>query len=672
MADLKRKIAAILAADVAGYSRLVALDEENTLRRLAAYREVFDDFVHRAGGRIFNTAGDSVMCEFASAVEATRCAIDIQESLRTRNLDLPQDRRLQFRIGISIGDVVERGGDLLGDGVNIAARLEGLAEPGGICVSRSVYEAVANKISLPFRDLGQQEVKNIPQPVHAFLVDWQGGKQGAPLPGLAVEGAGAPARASSRALWAALAVLVAVALAGGAFLVLRPAPVPSPTPQALADRPAPQPQASKQATPPATSPPAGAAPAASTPAAAPPKPAMPDNATPAEAFAALARAGGIVPDARTPAEHYHNARLYEARGDQAAARRAYLALADLGTDHLDPHLRFSALLRVQDGRAGAREVYAELAARKATRAIELVRALQFEGDERRVRVETFARLNPDYGPAQFLLADEYSQDRLGSQTIADRRAEYEALGRFLQAEKDGTLAALFLDHALLAQWLDRARIRHANLDAVLRNAGLAPTANFVRSNTGWMVALSLPEAATEIDWKLGDAPEFKPTGSLNTLDQRTGKPMPNTSFELPVGTGSTTLHVRYRDARGLPQGPFEIAFDPSQALVAMQRDVLTRMPGSWVAFRKDPPFDRYLYFTHLMSYRCAISKAMLGIDGGPLEIDLPMPPCDERDPYALPPDARPYLTLPPAAKSVSVQLTFVDGTTSDIQVFRRD
>ena len=133
---MKRKIAAILAADVAGYSRLVAEDEEETLTRLAAFRQVFDDFVGRCGGRIFNTAGDSVMCEFDSAVEAVRAAIDIQEALRTRNRALPPGRRLQFRIGITIGDVVERGGDLLGDGVNIAARLESLAEPGGICVSR--------------------------------------------------------------------------------------------------------------------------------------------------------------------------------------------------------------------------------------------------------------------------------------------------------------------------------------------------------------------------------------------------------------------------------------------------------------------------------------------------------------------------------------------------------
>src|SRR5271170_5154816 len=167
---MNRKIAAIFAADIAGYSKLVAEDEEETLRRLASYREVMDDFIARAGGRIFNTAGDAVLAEFSSAVEAVRCAIDIQESLRTRNMAYPPSRQMSFRIGITIGDVVERDGDLLGDGVNIAARLEGLAEVGGICVSRAVHEQVANKLSVQFADIGAQEVKNIPTPVHAYMI----------------------------------------------------------------------------------------------------------------------------------------------------------------------------------------------------------------------------------------------------------------------------------------------------------------------------------------------------------------------------------------------------------------------------------------------------------------------------------------------------------------------
>jgi class 3 adenylate cyclase/regulator of sirC expression with transglutaminase-like and TPR domain len=167
---VERKITVILAADVAGYSRLVAEDEEETLQRLASYREVFSDFITRSGGRIFNTAGDAILAEFPSAVYAVRCALDVQEAIRARNLAYPQSRHMNFRIGISVGDVVQRDGDLLGDGVNVAARLEGMAPPGGVCISRSVHEAVANKISLKFTDLGNRQLKNIPDPVHAYAI----------------------------------------------------------------------------------------------------------------------------------------------------------------------------------------------------------------------------------------------------------------------------------------------------------------------------------------------------------------------------------------------------------------------------------------------------------------------------------------------------------------------
>jgi class 3 adenylate cyclase len=202
---MKRKIAAIMAADIAGYSRLVAEDEEETLRRLAAYRAVIDDFIAKAGGRIFNTAGDAVMAEFASAVEAVRCAIDVQESLRTRNLAYPPSRQMHFRIGITIGDVVERDGDLLGDGVNIAARLEGLAQVGGICISRAVHEQVANKLSVQFEDIGEQQVKNIPTPVHTYMLQLRG-EDG-------VKAAAAPRKSSpsaSRWKWPAVIALAGV------------------------------------------------------------------------------------------------------------------------------------------------------------------------------------------------------------------------------------------------------------------------------------------------------------------------------------------------------------------------------------------------------------------------------------------------------------------------------
>lgn len=170
-ADMNRKIAAILAADVAGYSRLVAADEEAALRRLVEAQAVFKERIAVYRGRIFNTAGDAILAEFPSAVDATRAALDIQREMASRNADYAVNDRFLFRIGLNIGDVVEHEGDLLGDGVNIAARIQTLAPPGGLAISHWVREHVAGKVTTVFRDIGRQALKNIPTPVHVFIVD---------------------------------------------------------------------------------------------------------------------------------------------------------------------------------------------------------------------------------------------------------------------------------------------------------------------------------------------------------------------------------------------------------------------------------------------------------------------------------------------------------------------
>ena len=167
---LERKLATILSADVAAYSRLMAEDEEGTLRTFHGHKEVFEKLVQLHRGRVFNTAGDAILAEFGSAVEAVRCATEVQAALRTRNDHLPEDRQVKFRIGVNLGDVVVQGADLLGDGVNVAARLQAVAEPGGICIAGSVYDQIRNKLSLSFKPLGEISYKNLPQPVRTFAI----------------------------------------------------------------------------------------------------------------------------------------------------------------------------------------------------------------------------------------------------------------------------------------------------------------------------------------------------------------------------------------------------------------------------------------------------------------------------------------------------------------------
>jgi adenylate cyclase len=173
---VERRLAAIVAADVAGYSRLMGLDEVGTARTLREHRAVIDALVARHEGRLVKSTGDGVLLEFPSVVDAVECAVAVQAVMAQRNEDVPQDRCMLFRIGINLGDILIEGEDILGDGVNIAARLEAIAEPGGVCISSSAYDHVRNKVAVEFNDLGEQNLKNIERPVRAYAVKSAGHK----------------------------------------------------------------------------------------------------------------------------------------------------------------------------------------------------------------------------------------------------------------------------------------------------------------------------------------------------------------------------------------------------------------------------------------------------------------------------------------------------------------
>src|SRR6266436_5936647 len=166
-----RRLAAIVAVDVAGYSRLMGADEEGTLAAFKSHRkELIDPLIAQHQGRIVKTTGDGLLIEFASIVDAVRCAVVMQQGMADRNANLNESQRIRFRVGINVGDVIVEDGDIFGDGVNVAARLEALAEPGGICVSARVQEDAAGRLDLAFDDLGDQRLKNIARPVRVYRV----------------------------------------------------------------------------------------------------------------------------------------------------------------------------------------------------------------------------------------------------------------------------------------------------------------------------------------------------------------------------------------------------------------------------------------------------------------------------------------------------------------------
>ena len=166
----KRKLAAIFSADVAGYSRLMGQDEAATVETITTYREVMSELIKQHRGRVVDSPGDNLLAEFISVVDAVQCAVGVQKELKARNSGLPEDRRMQFRVGINLGDVIEEEGRIYGDGVNIAARIEALAPPGGICISRTAFEHIESKLPLGYEYLGEQSVKNIAKPVGAYRV----------------------------------------------------------------------------------------------------------------------------------------------------------------------------------------------------------------------------------------------------------------------------------------------------------------------------------------------------------------------------------------------------------------------------------------------------------------------------------------------------------------------
>jgi class 3 adenylate cyclase len=207
---LERKLSTILSADVAEFSRLMGEDEEQTLRVFRGHKKVFESVVALHNGRIFNTAGDAILAEFPSAVEAVRCATDIQAALRTRNDQLAPNRQVRFRIGINLGDILIQGQDLMGDGVNVAARLQTAAEPGGVCISGTVHDQIRNKLSMSFHSMGEMNFKNIAQPVRTFSITEAEGS--GPLPSRP------PALATGgKTRWIAGGVALLVVLLGGGF-----------------------------------------------------------------------------------------------------------------------------------------------------------------------------------------------------------------------------------------------------------------------------------------------------------------------------------------------------------------------------------------------------------------------------------------------------------------------
>ncbi len=389
-------------------------------------------------------------------------------------------------------------------------------------------------------------------------------------------------------------------------------------------------------------------------------------------FATLTKQGGVIAQPTTPEQHYHNARVHELGGDYGNARQSYLAYFASDLDYLDPHLRYLDFLKLQEGRAGARETYALIVQKAKSIVPTYASILLAEPGQRITKLRDFLAAHPDFAPAYYHLSEEYSAARLGTQSLDDKRQERAALESFLKLHSDGKLLRWIIDRSLVSGWQQDAESRLAAIAATVNDAVLANPVElrWMATNGGWMGTISIAEAAREVFWKGPGMTEFKSTGASPARDPRTGAPMPNLVLNLPDKTPSSEILVKYLNASGQEMGPFTIPFDPDASSLSESKYILGMTSTSWVSFRE---WDGklLLYFSHLLSHRGVLKEIKYGVDKETPETAYAFPAYDKPGIAPITEDVSIYIAVPGPTKFVTVQLTFIDGTQSDVVRFAR-
>jgi len=390
----------------------------------------------------------------------------------------------------------------------------------------------------------------------------------------------------------------------------------------------------------------------------------------------ISQLGGIINDPTTPEDFYHNARLHEQGGNYAAARQSYARYFQSDLEKLDPHLRYLKFLKIQEGRAGARETYAAVTEDSAGIIPQYVKILFLNGRPKVDALEAFSKEHPKFAPAYYHLAQAYSLTSLGKQTHSELRAELDYTTKFLEAAEEGGLVKYFVDQEMLAKWKQEASGRKKIIDENLGEAfsESSLTSKITKQATGWQVMVTIAEPHLEIFWKWkGSTDEEESTGTTGSIHPQTGKPMPVPFFTLPIAQKPGTLEISYLDARGKRQGPFETEFDP----VALDSDqsknmsLINMTKTNWVSLQGNPAAkdDLLLYFTGLLTWRGAIKEIRYGLNKDEPDTEFKFPAYKGADAAPVPEDFLPYLDVPDDTKTVSVQVIFKDGTKSKVQPF---
>jgi hypothetical protein len=393
----------------------------------------------------------------------------------------------------------------------------------------------------------------------------------------------------------------------------------------------------------------------------------------ADRFESLASNGRLIPDPKTPEEHYHNARMHELGGNFSAARKSYSEYLSANLEAIDPWLSYSEMLKASEGRAGALETLRYFGDKLEPQTVSYRTALALLGDgkARLAALEKLAAENPEFGPLAWLISREYSPERLGEQTLADQRAQKEWLEKFRAAREVGRFMKFFIDQKEAGKWSEQADQEWARLgstpDEVLENP---VTLTAQQSNAGWSVIFSVADfKIKELFYRLDGEGDFKSTGHLPMKNPQTGLPMVNTHVPLPnLAPGEHKIEVRYTDRNDAINGPYTLVFSTAGEQLTQGKMMLNAVSGSWLLFR-DFDGKTLLYFTTLMSYRPVIKEVRYSLDSDALDLVFEFEPSETM--YE--PGDNIYLTVPDETKYAMVQVTFRDGTVSEPQkVIRKE
>ncbi|MEZ5386180.1 MAG: hypothetical protein R3F13_11760 [Prosthecobacter sp.] len=384
-------------------------------------------------------------------------------------------------------------------------------------------------------------------------------------------------------------------------------------------------------------------------------------------FEQASKGGAIIADPSTPAEHYHNARMFELKSDFGGARKSYNAFLASGVDFIDPYLSYTDMLKVQDGMEGAREVVAAMRKNNASTSLEVAAALLLPKEPRIAALKQLLDKAPDFAPTAYFLSREYSAEKLGEQTLSDKREEKTLLEKFRALDSAGKFQRHVMDKKQAKAWLDDADERLARLAAmpaaVLENP---VTLSATQTNQGWMLSLGFADYKIKsVEYKLDGAGDFKSTGFANMTNPQTGLPMPSqTVMVASLAPGEHTLEVRYTDMADKVNGPFTLKLDTGAAALKSGKSMLDLTATSWISIQ-----NGNVYFTGLLTHRGILKTIRYSFNGDALDQEFPFsPPKPGEGPYEVG-EGLPYLKAPEGLKSVSVQLTFTDGSKSEIKKF---